>query len=228
MRVAKALLVVLGLALLLAVLVSPTRADTWDKKTVVTFNQPIELPNLTLPAGTYVFKLLRSPAVRHVVQVWNADETKLLGTVLAIPNYRLEPTGETVMNFKERPAGSPQALRAWFYPGDNFGQEFVYPKAKAVQLAQESHVIVPATTTEPTESTLTTVPLVAITPEQKEEPIAKAIQVTPPAPVQAAAAPAQAPAKLPQTGSTIPFIGLLGLVSVGLGIALKMLAKQLS
>jgi hypothetical protein len=126
------------------------------------------------------------------VQIFNADKTEVLATILAIPNYRLEPTGETVINFHERPGDSPEALRAWFYPGDNFGQEFVYPKKRAIQLAQASKEIVPAETIEPTESTLKTVPLVAITPEKKEEPVTEAIQVLPlHTPEQAAAAPPQ-------------------------------------
>src|SRR6185295_4500268 len=63
--------------------------------------------------------------------------------ILAIPNYRLKATDKTVMTFAERAAGQPQALRAWFYPGELWGQEFVYPKTKAVQLAQASNQPIP-------------------------------------------------------------------------------------
>jgi len=98
------------------------RADEWNKKTVVTFSQPVELPGIVLPAGTYVFRLLDSNSDRHIVQVFDKDEMKLYTTILALPNYRLEPAGATVMHFAERPKGTPEALRAWFYPGDNFGQ----------------------------------------------------------------------------------------------------------
>ena len=232
MRIVIKLFVVLGLTILIAVMVGPSRADQWSKETVVTFNQPIEIPGkVVLPAGTYVFKLFDSDTVRHIVQIWSEDKSKLLATILAIPNYRLQPTGETVINFHERPSDRPVVLRAWFYPGDNFGQEFVYPKERATQLAQASKEVVPAETTLPTEDTLKTVPLIAITPENKEEPVTEAIQVLPsPAPAQAAAvapAPAQ-PAKLPHTGSTIPLLGLLGFAAIALGIALKMLAKQFS
>lgn len=78
------------------------RADQWNKKTVVTFNRPVELPGIVLPAGKYVFKLLDSSSDRHIVQVFNADESKIFATILAIPNYRLEPTGDTVLRFAER------------------------------------------------------------------------------------------------------------------------------
>lgn len=229
MRIFRVVLVALALFLLIGLAGSPAQADQWSKKTVLTFTQPIEIPGgKVLPAGSYTFKLLDSQTYRHIVQIWNEDGSQLLATILAIPNYRLEPTGETIIKFEERPGTAPSALRAWFYPGDLFGQEFVYPKARAVQLAQASHEIVPAETVEPTPSTLTTVPLVAITPEQKEVPLTEAIQVLPlqkPAPAQAAVTAAK---ELPKTASPLPMLALLGLASIGLGFGLKLLAKQLS
>ncbi len=228
MKIFKTLLLVLALALLVGGLVSPARADTWNKETVFTFSQPIEIPGAkTLPAGTYVFKLLDSQADRHIVQIWNEGKTQLFATILAIPNYRLQPKDESVISFNERPGVCPVALRAWFYPGDNFGHEFVYPKKRASELAEKCQEIVPAETVLPTESNLKTVPLEAVTPEKKEEPVAQAIQVVPPPAAPAPTAPAQ-PAKLPQTGSTIPLLGLMGFAAIAIGIALKMLAKQFS
>jgi hypothetical protein len=128
----------LGIALLLTFLSPAVSADEWNKKTILTFSAPVEIPGKVLPAGTYVFKLLDSPANRHVVQVFDKDEKQLLATILAVPDYRLKPTGETTLYFEERPAGQPEALRAWFYPGDNFGQQFVYPNTRATQLAKQS------------------------------------------------------------------------------------------
>ena len=128
----------LGIALLLTFLSPAMSADEWNKKTILTFSAPVEIPGKVLPAGTYVFKILDSPANRHVVQVFDKDEKQLLGTILAVPDYRLQPTGKTTLYFEERPAGQPEALRAWFYPGDNFGQQFVYPKTRATELAKQS------------------------------------------------------------------------------------------
>jgi LPXTG-motif cell wall-anchored protein len=225
MRLLRSFLVALTLTLLVAMFLVPAQADQWNKKTVVTFSQPIEIPGgKTLSAGTYTFKLLDTLSYRHIVQIWNEDGTQLFTTILAIPNYRLEPTGETVINFHERPGVCPVALRAWFYPGDSFGHEFVYPKERAMELAEKCREIVPAETVKPTESNLKTVPLEAITPEKKEEPVAEAIQVLPLHPEKTAI-----PAKeLPKTGSLTPLFGLLGLVSIGLAFALKLVAKQLS
>ena len=227
MRLFKAVLVGLAMALIAGMFLNPARADQWNKKTILTFSQPIEFPGKVLPAGTYTFRLLDSMSYRHIVQIWNEDGTQLITTILAIPNYRLEPTEETVIKFHERPGDSPEALRAWFYPGDNFGQEFVYPKRRAIQLAQASNEIVPAETVEPTESTLKTVPLVAITPDKKEEPVTEAIQVLPlQHPEEKTSAPVTVAKELPKTATPIPLIGVLSLISIGLAFGLKLLAKR--
>ena len=114
-------------------------ADEWDKRTVVTFNAPVEVPGKVLPAGTYVFRLLDSPSDRHIVQIYDADGKKLYATILAVPDYRLKPTDKPVLRFEERPSGQPEALEAFFYPGDNFGQQFVYPHKRAVELAKRTN-----------------------------------------------------------------------------------------
>ena len=95
-------------------------ADEWNNRTIVTFSAPVEVPGVgaqTLPAGTYLFKLMDSPSDRNIVQIFNEDGTHLYTTVLAIPNYRLRATDKTVITFRERAEGQPEALRAWFYPG---------------------------------------------------------------------------------------------------------------
>jgi hypothetical protein len=113
-------------------------ADESDKKTVVTISAPVEIPGKVLPSGTYVFKLLDSVSNRKIVQIFDQDEKRLYATILAIPNYRLQPTGKTVIHFEERPAGTPEAIKEWFYPGDVYGEEFVYPRTRAVELAKET------------------------------------------------------------------------------------------
>jgi hypothetical protein len=124
---------------------NPSRADERNQKTTVTVSAPIEIPGEVLPAGTYVFKLLDPTAGIRTVQIFNQDETRLITTVLAVPDERIKPTGKTVMTFKERPANSPEALRAWFYPGEQDGQEFVYPEKRARQLAKANGQHVPST-----------------------------------------------------------------------------------
>jgi hypothetical protein len=111
-------------------------ADEFDKKTIVTISAPVEIPGKVLPAGTYVFKRLDSPSDQNIVQIFDKDETHLIATVLAIPDYRDNPTDKPLIAFEERPSGTPEAIKAIFYPGDNYGWQFVYPHERAVQLAK--------------------------------------------------------------------------------------------
>jgi len=197
---------------LLGIALAPSaRADEWNKLTIMTVNEPIQVPNKVLPAGTYVVKLLDSPSDRHIVQIFDRDQKHLQTTILAIPNYRLQPTGKTVFTFWETPPGQPKALRAWFYPGDNFGQEFAYPKSAAVQIASVAHEPVPTTeATQPAE-----LPQAKVTQTQPQQEVAQA--APPPAPEPAPApAPAPAPQELPKTASPYPLIGLAGIFSLGL------------
>jgi hypothetical protein len=234
MKFMRTIFAVLALTLLGATLATGARADEWNKRTVLTFSQPVEIPGQILPAGTYTFVLLDSPADRHIVQIFDADGMHIIATVLAINNYRLKPTGDTVVKFAERSGDNPEALKAWFYPGDNFGQEFVYPKQRAVELAVIVKEPVPALAAD---ADLKVVPIVAETPEQKEVPVAEAIMITPapaevapatpvvqettPAPVAATPAPEVETKQLPQTASQLPLIALLGLSSLGAALLLK-------
>lgn len=190
-------------------------ADEWNKKTILTVTEPIQVPNQVLPPGTYVMKLLDSPSDRHIVQIFNADENHLYTTILAIPNYRIQPTGKTVFTFWETPPGQPKALRAWFYPGDNFGQEFAYPKSAAAQIAAVTHQSVPTTeATQPAE-----LPKAEVTQTAPPQQVEVAQNTPPPQPEAAPApepAPAPAPQELPKTASPYPLIGLAGIFSLGL------------
>lgn len=125
-RKLKAAVLALSTLLLFATIAPRSQADAWNKKTVVTFNDSVEIPGQVLPAGTYVFKLADSLSNRNIVQVWNADENQILATILTTPAQRLEPQGEPVFQLEERPGDSPMALKYWFYPGDTIGQEFAY------------------------------------------------------------------------------------------------------
>lgn len=202
-------------------------ADAQSKRTSVTFSGPVEIPGAgaqVLPAGTYVFRLYDSLSDRHIVQILNADETHLYGNILAIPNYRLQATDETVITFAERPVGEPAALRAWFYPGDNSGQEFVYPRQRAVEIARETdqpvifipdevaeNIVAPIVTpTSPPAVALREAPLRVVMPTGQDVEISEVV-VTPP--VQTAA--------LPKTAGVLPLLALVGLLSTVTGLALR-------
>src|SRR5256885_5051335 len=140
-----------GVALIAAAVTPPAKADEWDKKTIITINEPVQMPSccnaehvVVLQPGTYVLALVDSLSDRHIVRVFEKDQKTVITTILAIPNYRLQPTDKSTFRFWETPAGQPRAMRAWFYPGDNFGQEFAYPKTKSVEIAKVTHTPVPA------------------------------------------------------------------------------------
>ncbi len=224
MKLLKSLGNILGLAMLLLVAMPAARADDWNRKTVITFSGPVEVPGVgaqTLPAGTYVFKILDSQSDRHIVQIFNKEETHVFTTILAIPNYRLHATDKTVITFRERPAGEPEALRAWFYPGREWGEEFVYAKTRAVVLAKEVNEPVLATPIElaaaPIE-TLKTAPVEAVA--STGEPVELA-QVVEPPPLATTARE-----ELPQTASSLPLIGLFGVLMMGAGVGLATLTKR--
>jgi hypothetical protein len=131
MKILRIVATAFSLVALFALAAPSAMADEWNHETVVTISGPIEVPGVgqhVLPAGTYVFRLLDSQSDRHIVQIFNQDKTHLFTTILAIPNFRLKATDKTVITFRERPAGEPEALRAWFYPGREWGEQFVYAK----------------------------------------------------------------------------------------------------
>src|SRR3954464_3621703 len=185
-------------------------ADDRNNKTLVTFSARFEVPGVgaqVLPAGTYVFKLLNEPFNRHIVQILNQNETHIYTTILAIPNYRLKTTGKTVMTFKERAQGEPEAIRAWFYPGSQSGEEFVYPKSKAIEFAKISNEPVLYTPVAVADvEALKTVPIEAVAPTGDPVPVAEVVQA-PPAQI--------AQAELPKTASFMPLLLCVGLLSLG-------------
>jgi hypothetical protein len=226
-------------ALLCSVTSPSAKADEWDKKTIITFSGPVQVQNTRLEAGTYVFKLADTTD-RHVVQIFNEDETQVIATILAIPDYRLEPKGKTVIKFSETSDGTtasgtvPEAgvpIKEWFYPGDNFGQEFkVIPQPVAEVTAEP-------TTPPSTESAPPPPP--AATPEMEQPPEQPQAQESAPAPTEqqpaqveteppAAPAPAQAeaPTSLPKTASSMPLIGLISVLSLAAAGGLRIISKR--
>jgi len=241
----KAVPTVFCAALICAALSPSVKADDWNRKTVITFSNPVETPGVhikgwaVLPAGTYVFKILDSASDRHIVQIFNQDETVVYATILAIPNYRLRATDKTVMTFRERPVGQPEALRAWFYPGHNWGEEFVYPKEKALELAKETNTVVlytPAaiepealapikSADEPVVVQQKQAPVLAVKPTGEDVEVAQVV-TAPPAEALVATNDAPVAETLPKTASPMPLIGLFGLLALGAAFSLKFVRSR--
>jgi LPXTG-motif cell wall-anchored protein len=219
-------LTVAGFGLIASSIGGSAKADQWDKMTIVTLNERMIAGNKVLEPGTYVWKLLDSPSDRHVVQIFNGDQSHLYETILAIPNYRLQPTGDSRFAFYETPPGVPKAVRAWFYPGDNFGQEFKYPKKLIAQLASAVPAPLPMNYKEEPQPVAEPAPA-APTPAPEPTPPVEPTPAPEPQPTpQADTTPAPAPATLPHTGSNVPLIALFGIASLGLASVLSLKAKR--
>jgi hypothetical protein len=113
-----------AIAIATVLLVPGVRADEFNKLTYLTFRGPVQVPGVTLPAGTYMFKLADPETGRRAIQVWDEKGTKLYTTLLTIPDEQLEAKDDPVVMFTERPSAVPQAIKSWFYPGARIGQEF--------------------------------------------------------------------------------------------------------
>jgi hypothetical protein len=227
MRRIKSAVVPFLLGLLSLPFMRSAQADEWDKKTDVTFNQPVEVPGMVLSAGTYVFKLADSESDRSIVRIFNKDQSHVYATILAIPDERLQAADKTVITFEERAKGAPEAVKAWFYPGDNIGVRFVYPKQRAMEIARNSNENVPAMTS-PAPSQQADPTPVALVDSQSQVAALKAEPVkaaTPQGDLVAVDEPMMAKADppatmrdhLPKTASELPLLLALGFASL-LGI----------
>jgi LPXTG-motif cell wall-anchored protein len=210
--------------------VPSARADVHDKKTILTVSETIQVRDTVLEPGQYVLKLMESPSDRHIVQIFDRDQTHIINTILAIPRERVYPADKTEFTFWETPPGNVRAMRTWFYPGDQIGQEFPYPR----HLEQVAMLMPPASAPPPALEPLEPAP--APTPEPAPEPQAQSQETTPePAPEQPAEVaqntappetPAQTtpeqPAQLPKTGSPYPAIGIAGALLFCLGGLLRL------
>lgn len=239
--------------MLLAVAAAPAlRADVWDKKTTVTFSQSVEIPSAVLPAGTYIFKLVDSPSDRHIVRVMNERENHVFATILAIPAYRMDPPEKTILTFYEMPVGQPEAVKEWFYPGDNYGQEFIYSKKRAAEIAllvkQKGEVVAsaaapiaaPAPVTEDKPVISETTPAAAepappAPPAPSEEAMETPNETATPEPAaepepggQASSTPSDgSSADMPKTASQFALIGLLGVFAAGLAAGVRRYRRAL-
>jgi LPXTG-motif cell wall-anchored protein len=220
-------LTVLGLTLAMGAVTNPARADQWDKKTILTVNDTVQVTDTVLEPGQYVLKLLDSQSERHVVQIFNSDQSHIIDTIIAIPTERLQPTGHTAFSFWETPPGNVRALRTWYYPGDSFGQEFPYPKH-----LQQVAMLLPLALAPPVDEAPVTInpepaPAPAEPPAESEaqqpapEQPAEVAQNTAPAETAAESTPEQ-PTELPKTGSPYPAIGITGALLLGLAGLLRL------
>lgn len=244
-------------ALLLTAGLASAQGVLPDRATLVTVSAPVTIPGITLPAGTYLFRLADSMANRNIVQIFDKDRTKIFATLLAVPAERSEVTDESVVTFKETPSDRPPAVHFWYYAGEKSGQEFAYPKDQAILIANASGQSVavvagnyasdiegmksadvsrvepnaaatPAPAAQPTQAQAAPAP----TPTEPQS-AAPATPATParemqPTGTSGRTTPAEKSAELPKTASELPLVGLLGLFALGGAIAVRVLRRPVA
>jgi hypothetical protein len=232
MKAVKSFWVAFCLGAVLVALSPQAKANEWDKRSVITISQPLDVAGTILQPGKYVFRLVDSPVDRHIVRVFNGDETKVELTVLAIPDWRVTPTSTTQFGYWEMPAGQPISLKSWFYPGDLSGQQFPRPPLMPVAATTARTVPIPqpappaaqppqqpqeqAEVTQPAQPQVTQ-------PAQPQEQA----QNEQPAPMPAPAPEEQPAKKLPKTASPYPLVGLMGLISLGGALGTRALKRMI-
>lgn len=224
---------------------SPLQAQsTFLRTTHVNFSGPVEIPGKVLPAGDYVFQINALPGNDdgRIVEIRDKNGVNLIATLLTVPDYRLNPTGDTVIMFRERAADNPQALRAWFYPGENYGHEFVYHMKRATELAAANQVNVPAVAENTSDTNLNSAQVTEETPTGGQEEVATTAPAPAPAPVESAAVTPNPPAAttqndnsnnlvasnqpLPKTASELPEVTLAGSILIAAGLLVGFIARR--
>jgi hypothetical protein len=228
------------LVVLVHVMASGANAFTHDKRTYFTFNQSVALPGVTLPAGTYMFRLADPDTSRRVIQVSDRQGTESYALLLTMPAHRLDAAKDSEVRFLETPAGAPRAINAWWYVGDSTGYQFIYSKE---QLAALNRVSQPEPVAAAPEGEPVAVPPIAepespgivegdgvpaeadaaIAADVEQQEVELQAQAQPPAQQPPAEpAPAAEPSRdeLPQTASPLALILLTGLGVGGLGLRL--------
>jgi hypothetical protein len=134
-------------ALLIALFLCPSlKADPSDKKTIVTFDQDVEIPGQVLPAGTYVFKLFHSDSDRFIVQVWTEGESQLLATLTTVGDSYPNPSGKAyfVLDMSGTEEGYPPSVTSWFFGGSDEGRDFIYSGYSTTRILNDQASTAPA------------------------------------------------------------------------------------
>jgi|SRR5688572_9499249 len=190
-------------------------AETYDKLAYLTFNGPVQIPGVTLHAGTYSFRLANPATSRNVLQVVSNDGAIVYATFHTIPDSRTVVTSEPVVSFRETPAGVPAAVKSLFYGGEHNGYEFVYPKGGPIMTA-EVRPQPPITYTR-----IPAAPAPAVAPVEKPEIelFVEPLEYQP-------ASEAPPLEEIPRTASPLPLMGVGGLTSLLLGLGVGVLRRR--
>jgi hypothetical protein len=222
--------IVCGLGVTLGLITGAVMAQTHEKRTVFTFNRPVSLPGVTLPAGKYLFRIVDTDTTRKVIQVLSGDGKTPYAMLHSIPDVRVEASGHPEVRFLETAKGTPSAVKTWWYPGERTGYEFIYPKEQARRLREfvaEPVLTTRAETTKPEETK--TADLERLTPTGEEVAVAVVPEPVPAAPtgVVQEGTLAEARTELPVTATGLPTLGLLGILALALAGGVRVWRKAI-
>lgn len=203
--------------------IKTARADEWDKEMILKFNAPVQVPGKMLQPGKYVFRLAGSPSNRNVVQIFSVDERgrqEFVAMIETVPDFRVNTPEKPIVQLEERHIGDPEAIKSWFYPGDNYGWHFVYPKSEQLESAGIAPPPVPAAPAPPAEpvvseppvETADETPVVII----ERETLISQVQLTADASDDG---PSDAGRILPETAGNGAALLLGGLLTLGAGLS---------
>jgi hypothetical protein len=113
---------------ILGLLSTASTGAIWNAKrtTYFTFNRAVEIPGMSLPAGTYVFELA-DPNTLNLVRILSRDRHRVYLT--AFTKFVARPnTGnmDSALAFGESSAGKPPAIKVWYPQDETTGRQFIY------------------------------------------------------------------------------------------------------
>lgn len=203
--------------------IKTARADERDKAMILKFNAPVLVPGKMLQPGKYVFRLADSNSNRNVVQIFSVDDKGRQGFVAMIetvPDFRVKTPEKPIVQFEERHIGDPEAIKSWFYPGDNYGWHFVYPKSEQLESASIAAPPAPASPAPAAEAVIPEPPVETA----DETPVVVIERETLISQVELAAdrtddGPSDADGVLPETAGNGAALLLGGILTVGAGLS---------
>ena len=210
---------------LMTAAIQPAIANEWDKETRIHINAPVQIPGKVLPPGTYVFKLLDSQSNRNIVEIYSEDANgnqTFVTTTFVVSAYRLDTPDKPLINLEERHTGTPEVIHTWFYPGNNTGWEFVYPKSERLLEAENQAAPPPAAPVavpEPPAPEEASAPAAAVDVEVEDTEVVIAQNEEPALPAYTLQEPAQsADRELPETAGYSVSLLLAAMGILGLGL----------
>lgn len=133
----------LSIAAAFALTATAAFATRDDQETQLTVHETIEVPGATLTPGEYIIELADTTADESVVVFRDANTNQVKSLALTIDAVSDGVPNDSKFVFYETPAGEPPVMRAWFYPGDPRGHQFVYPESRGNEIAADARRHVP-------------------------------------------------------------------------------------